>query len=37
MLELIEKNDQKVFKDPKSDKNCFMTADAQSLMERRIL
>jgi hypothetical protein len=30
----LEKNDQKIFKDPKSDKNSFTTAEARSLMER---
>jgi hypothetical protein len=34
MLEHIGKNYQNVFKDPKCDKNRFMAAQAQSLMER---
>jgi hypothetical protein len=37
MLEYIRKNDQRIFKDPKSDKNCCTTAEAHSLMEREIL
>jgi hypothetical protein len=35
-LEQIRKNDRRIFKDPKFDKNCFTTAEASSLMERGI-